>query len=104
MFFYFLPFPLLLLFMTTLGLLAPLSIVLLMFGSPCAAEFFHCGVKHLDPADALEDALAQGGARYVAVLVTAVHVHPVVGVSLVAPDGRSGTEKLAQNCPIFVCY
>ena len=37
----------------------------------------------------------------VAVLVVAVHVHPVVGVPLVATDGGHGIGKLAQNCPNF---
>ena len=38
---------------------------------------------------------------HVAVLVVAVHVHPVVGVPLVVTDGGGGIGKLAQNCPNF---
>ena len=37
----------------------------------------------------------------VVVLVVIVHVHPVVGVPLVATDGGDGIGKLAQNCPNF---
>ena len=37
----------------------------------------------------------------VAVLVVAAHVHPVVGVPLVATDGDRGIRKLAQNRPNF---
>ena len=37
----------------------------------------------------------------VAVLVVAVHVHPVVEVPLVATDGGGSIGKLAQNCPKF---
>ena len=37
----------------------------------------------------------------VVVLVVIVHVHPVVGVQLVATDGGDGIGKLAQNCPNF---
>ena len=37
----------------------------------------------------------------VAVLVVAVHVHPVIEVPLVATDSGRGIEKLAQNCSNF---
>ena len=37
----------------------------------------------------------------VVVLVVIVHVHPKVGVQLVATDGGRGIGKLAQNCPNF---
>ena len=37
----------------------------------------------------------------VVVLVVIVHVHPVVGVPLVATDDADGIGKLAQNCPNF---